>query len=81
MFTNKETTFIEIEKTLTKIHEHLRYREKELGIKEMYLNTNNIGNTFPNIKMELNSKYHHRKIDITIFQKKNNGQKYVKFIF
>lgn len=28
----------------------------------------------------MQAKYHSRKIDITIFQKKNNGQKYVRFI-
>lgn len=28
----------------------------------------------------MDSNHNNRKIDITIFQKKNNGQKYVKFI-
>lgn len=58
----------------------LRPNSKNLGIKEMYINKNTNGLTFPNIKVELNEKLHFRKIDITIFQKKNNGQKYVRYI-
>lgn len=46
----------------------------------MYLNNNNTNNCFPNIKIDLVSKLHNRKIDITIFQKRNNGQKYVQYI-
>jgi hypothetical protein len=51
-----------------------------LGIREMYINRNTNTNTFPNIKLDLDHKLNNRKIDITIFQKKNNGQKYVKYI-
>ena len=65
---------------LDQIHEILLKRTRELGIKEMYINKNLGGNTFPNIKIDLEPKLGSRKIDITIFQKKNNGQKYVQFI-
>lgn len=47
----------------------------------MYLNNNNTNTCFPNIKIDLISSLHNRKIDITIFQKRNNGQKYVQFIY
>lgn len=65
---------------LSRIHEILLVRAKELGIKDMYNNKNMTGNSFPNIKIDLDHRLGCRKIDITIFQKKNNGQKYVSFI-
>lgn len=65
---------------LDQIHEILLKRTRELGIKEMYINKNLGANTFPNIKIDLEPRLGSRKIDITIFQKKNNGQKYVRFI-
>lgn len=44
----------------------------------MYFNeaNSNSVNSFPNIKIDIANK----KIDITIFQRRNNGRKYVKFI-
>ena len=65
---------------MTQIDKCLRKKDTELGIKEIYLNIKYVGNVFPNIKLELESRFNNRKIDITIFQKKNNGQKYVEFI-
>lgn len=65
---------------LSTIHQLLLKRTKELGIKEMYINKNMTGNSFPNIKIDLDQRLGYRKIDITIFQKKNNGQKYVRYI-
>lgn len=46
----------------------------------MYINRNTNTNTFPNIKLDLDRSFNCRKIDITIFQKKNNGQKYVRYV-
>lgn len=46
----------------------------------MYINKNMTGTSFPNIKIDLDLRLGCRKIDITIFQKKNNGQKYVRYI-
>lgn len=80
VFTNQNSSYIQIEETLGKIFSVLKSRQRELGIKEIYFNKNNNGNSFPNIKMDLEQKLNYRKIDITIFQKKNNGQKYVRFI-
>ena len=50
---------------------------KSLGIYEIYLNDEL---KFPNIKIELSQKLNARKIDLTIFQKKNNARKYVQTI-
>ena len=50
---------------------------KSLGIYEIYLNDEL---KFPNIKIELSQKLSARKIDLTIFQKKNNARKYVQTI-
>jgi hypothetical protein len=50
------------------------------GIREMHINRNTNTNIFPNIKLDLDHKLNNCKIDIAIFQKKNNGQKYVKYI-
>lgn len=80
MFTNCEAAYIHIEDMLSRIYEAVRGRVRELGIKDLYINKNMSGNSFPNIKMDLEQRLGHRKIDITIFQKKNNGQKYVRYI-
>ena len=55
-------------------------KKQSLGIREIYVNRNTNTNIFPNIKLDLDHKLNNRKIYITIFQKKNNGQKYVKYI-
>lgn len=80
VYTNLEPTYIQIEDMLTRIYEILKPNSRNLGIKDIYINKNTNGNSFPNIKVELDDKRHYRKIDITIFQKKNNGQKYVRYI-
>ena len=69
--------YVNILNLLREIYQILRRRMKELGIYEIYLNDEL---KFPNIKIELTSRLHSRKIDITIFQKKNNARKYVQFI-
>ena len=55
----------------------LRANKAHLGIKDIFLND---CASFPNIKIELNNQLHNLKLDLTIFQKRNNGQKYVDFI-
>ena len=69
--------YVNILNLLREVHGILRKRMKELGIYEIYLNDEL---KFPNIKIELCQRLHSRKIDITIFQKKNNARKYVQFI-
>lgn len=59
---------------------YMRNHDKYFSIHKIYLN-NKI--KFPNISIELNKKIHpshYQKIDMVIFQKNNNGHKYVKYI-
>ena len=80
VYTNIDSSYINIEQTLEKIYSLIWKKKSSLCIREMYINRNTNTNTFPNIKLDLDHKLNNRKIDITIFQKKNNGQKYVKYI-
>ena len=69
--------YVNLLNLLREVYVILRKRMKELGIYEIYLNDEL---KFPNIKIELSQRLHNRKIDITIFQQKNNAGKYVQFI-
>ena len=62
---------------LKKVHLILKGREAECGIEKMYLNSDL---KFPNIIIHLTSKLNRRKIDVAVFQYRNNGEKYVTFI-
>lgn len=76
-FTNTKSESIIIERTLLRIFKAIKDQSRALGVKEIYYNT---GIPFPNIRLELESYLNCRKLDITIFQKKNNGEKYVQFV-
>lgn len=78
VFINNEINTIEVGEILEKIYLAIEKKKHDLRIKEMYFNEANSSsvNSFPNIKIDIANK----KIDITIFQRRNNGRKYVKFI-
>jgi DNA polymerase sigma len=80
-FVNTKPNPIDVPATLHTIYKSLRQHEKALDLHNIYLNKQSHATKFPNINLELNSSSNpHQRVDIIIFQRSNNGVKYVNWV-
>ena len=77
VYVNKNGEHYAVNKILAEIYHVLKENSSQYGIEKIYLNSDL---KFPNISIILSPTLNKRKLDIAVFQYRNNGEKYVNFI-